>query len=69
MRFWRPLRGRSAGEDHVDLGGDEIRGQRRQPLQVTLRPTGFDDDVFAVNIAVFGKAFSDCVDLIGERSG
>jgi len=59
----------TAGDDHIDLGGDEIRGQSRQSLEMTFRPAGFDDDVFSVNIAVFSQSLPQCVNLIGERSG
>ena len=55
--------------DHIDLRADEIRGQCRQPLELTLCPAGFDDNVFSVNIAVFSQPLSKCVDLIGERAG
>ena len=39
--------------DHIDLRADEIRGQSWQPIEMTLRPARFDDDVFSLDIAVF----------------
>jgi hypothetical protein len=59
----------TTGDDHIDLAGDEIRGQRRQPLKMILGPAGFDDNVLSVNIAVFSQSLPQCVNLIGERSG
>ena len=55
--------------DHIDLCGNEIRGQRRQPFKVTLCPSGFDDNGFSVNITVLSEPLSECVDLIGEPLG
>ena len=46
----------AAGDDHVDLGGDELDGKRREPGRVAIGVAPFDDNVAPVDITEVAQA-------------
>src|SRR5262249_12331187 len=49
--FRRERRNLPWGHDHVDLATDEVSGQCRQPIIVTLRPAVFDRQALSLDVA------------------
>jgi hypothetical protein len=52
-RFRRSCRSETACRDHVDPAGDEIGGQCRQPIIVSLCPAVFDRHILSLDKAGF----------------
>jgi hypothetical protein len=48
--------------DDVNIEPDELGGELRQPLHPSLRPSGLDDDVAAVDIAEFGEPLPESLE-------
>ena len=46
--------------DHGDLPANQFGRQRRQPIDLTLRPAVFDRDVLALDIAGVLQALAEC---------
>ena len=68
------MRVAALGHDHIDLAGDEIGGQRGQPIRVALAPAVFDRHVLSLNIAGFaqslaksGLSSSICAVMVGLK--
>ena len=61
--------GAAARDDHGHLTADQIGGQRRQSIVLTLRPTIFDRHVLAFDIAVSFKPWRNAATRCAQRSG
>jgi len=57
--------GRPCRKDNGHLLANQIGGQRRQSIILTIRPTVFDGDVFALDIAHF---FETALEAANERN-
>ena len=47
------------GHDHVDLAGDEVGGQRGQPINVALAPAIFDHHVLSLDVAGLAQSLTE----------
>ena len=56
----------STDHDDVDSTANELNRQRRDPVDLALRVTVFDEDVATIDVAKVTKAFAECVE---ERIG
>ena len=54
-----PMRPDAGGNDDGWVSSGELGGERRQPIEMTLRPAIFKKDVSTFAIAEFGKALAE----------
>src|SRR5260370_39672896 len=64
-RFGGKRRNCGAASDHCYSTLNEVGRHRWQPILAALRPTAFDRDVLALDIAVVGKAPDESQNLAG----
>jgi hypothetical protein len=59
----------AARNDDRDLTAHQVGRQSRQSIELVLRPTIFDQDVAAINVAGFAQALPKCRHEIGAGLG
>ena len=56
---------RARGDDNIDLAGDKLGNQFRKALVLAFRPSIFDDDVTALDVAELAQTLAERADEIG----